>query len=48
MRHEEALPATFRQRAAEVGMMGSVGDYLAGMTDRYAFQQYNRLIASNP
>jgi dGTPase len=34
------LPAKFRDRAETVGMGRAVGDYLAGMTDRYCEQQY--------
>ena len=41
----ELLPPGYRARAAQVGWPRSVGDYLAGMTDRYAQQEYNRLFA---
>jgi dGTPase len=41
----ELLPASFRARAAIVGWPRSVGDYLAGMTDRYAQQEHFRLFA---
>jgi dGTPase len=34
------LPAKFRDRAESVGIARAVGDYLAGMTDRYCEQQY--------
>ncbi len=41
----ELLPLGFQRRAAESGWPRSVGDYLAGMTDRYAQQEYARLFA---
>jgi len=36
------LPARFRDRAESIGIARAVGDYLAGMTDRYCEQQYRR------
>lgn len=36
----ELVPLRFRQRATTVGLPRAVGDYLAGMTDRYCDQQY--------
>ncbi len=39
----ELLPESFRRRAAEVGLPRSVGDYLAGMTDRFAQREFYRL-----
>src|SRR6185437_8215630 len=39
----ELLPASYQIRAAQVGWPRTVGDYLAGMTDRYAQQEFNRL-----
>ncbi len=41
----ELLPATYQSRAAQIGWPRTVGDYLAGMTDRYAEQEYTRLFA---
>jgi len=41
----ELLPASYQARAASVGWPRSVGDYLAGMTDRYAQQENARLFA---
>jgi dGTPase len=41
------LPKRFQQRADEIGLKRSVADYIAGMTDRYCQQQYQRLFASN-
>lgn len=37
------LPAKFQARAAQVGVARAVGDYLAGMTDRFCDQQYRKL-----
>lgn len=34
------LPPAFRRRAETIGVARSVADYLAGMTDRYAQQQF--------
>jgi dGTPase len=41
----ELLPATFQSRIAADGLARTVGDYLAGMTDRFADQEYKRRIA---
>ncbi len=38
----DLLPPKFRQRAEADGLARSVGDYLAGMTDRFAQQEYQR------
>lgn len=37
------LPDSFRARIETVGLARSVGDYLAGMTDRYARHEHHRL-----
>jgi dGTPase len=39
----ELLPQSFRDRAGESGIERTVGDYLAGMTDRFAQQEFQRL-----
>ena len=39
-RRPALLPPEFRQRAEAVGIARSVGDYLAGMTDRFCEKQY--------
>jgi dGTPase len=41
----ELLPTRFQQRAQHVGLPRSVGDYLAGMTDRYCDQQFNQFFS---
>ena len=33
--HPDRLPAGYRERAATGGLLRSIGDYIAGMTDRY-------------
>lgn len=40
--HPTEMPAGFRGRAATVGVQRSVGDYLAGMTDRYLEHDHDR------
>lgn len=42
----DRLPDRYRQRAEEVGLHRSIGDYLAGMTDRYCDQLYMQLVTS--
>ncbi|HEX2476523.1 MAG TPA: hypothetical protein VHK01_17350, partial [Lacipirellulaceae bacterium] len=37
------LPAKFRRLAERDGVHRAVGDYLAGMTDRYAIEEHERL-----
>ena len=39
----QRLPEGFRGRLTVDGVLRTVGDYLAGMTDRYALWQYDRL-----
>lgn len=42
--HDESLlPQQFQQKVATRGLHRVVADYISGMTDRYAFRQYNRL-----
>ena len=37
------LPDEFRARTGELGLERTIADYIAGMTDRYATQEYGRL-----
>jgi dGTPase len=37
------LPEEFRERAERLGPERIIADYIAGMTDRYAIQEYERL-----
>ena len=39
----DLLPEGFRARAAAAGLPRTVGDYLAGMTDRFALREHARL-----
>jgi dGTPase len=41
----ELLPGRFRRRAEQAGLKRTVGDYLAGMTDRYARREFERLFS---
>ena len=43
MSDELLLPQQFRVRVANDGLHRVVADYISGMTDRYAFRQYNKL-----
>ena len=39
----QLLPTSYRQRAEEMGLNRTIGDYLAGMTDRFAWREHARL-----
>lgn len=41
--NKEQLPPQFQTWADEVGLHRAVGDYIAGMTDRYAQDEYKKL-----
>ena len=41
----DLLSEGFRRRAEAAGLERTVGDYLAGMTDRFAWREYQRLFA---
>ncbi len=43
MDEPDQLPAKFRRLAERDGVDRAVGDYLAGMTDRYAIEEHDRL-----
>ncbi len=45
LRQPDLLPSQFQQRAESNGLPRSIGEYLAGMTDRFCDQQYERLFA---
>jgi dGTPase len=42
----ERLPEGFRRRAGTAGLRRTVADYLAGMTDRFAWREFERLFAA--
>ncbi len=44
--HPEWMPARFQDRARRLGVRRAVGDYVAGMTDRYCDEQFRRRLAS--
>ena len=44
----DLLPPRTLARALADGTRRAVGDYLAGMTDRYAQREYERLIRPDP
>jgi dGTPase len=44
----DLLPAHFQDRARQVGLPRAVGDYLAGMTDRFCERQYRVLVEKRP
>ena len=43
MQDESLLPRETRNRAVAEGRTRVVADYIAGMTDRYASEEYRRL-----
>ncbi len=43
MVHPAQIGSTFRKRAKKDGWPRAICDYLAGMTDRYALQEYHRI-----
>jgi dGTPase len=44
----EPLPPKFAALASEEGLPRTVADYLAGMTDRFALDEYGRIAGSGP
>ncbi|MFV1964452.1 MAG: dGTP triphosphohydrolase [Pirellulaceae bacterium] len=44
-RNPDVLPGKFQRRTRDVGLQRSVGEYLAGMTDRFCDQQYTKHFA---
>jgi dGTPase len=40
----QKLPAKFRHLADREGIRRAAADYLAGMTDRFAFEEHKRLV----
>jgi dGTPase len=44
----ELLPQHFQTRAAKLGLPRAIGDYLAGMTDRFCDRQYRQLLENPP
>lgn len=46
LRRPNLMPDSFQKRAEEYGLPRSVCDYLAGMTDRFCQQEFQRLFAA--
>ncbi|MDA1051578.1 MAG: HD domain-containing protein [Planctomycetota bacterium] len=46
VRQPELLPKGYRTRSESVGLKRSVGEFIAGMTDRYCNEQYERHFSS--
>ncbi len=44
----ETLPPQWRREASEAEQARAVCDYIAGMTDRYAIREYERLFEAGP
>ena len=44
VRRPDRLPPKFRRLAERDGLHRAVADYLAGMTDRFAFEEHQRLV----
>jgi dGTPase len=42
MQHPEALPRSYREKAQEESLPRVICDYIAGMTDPYIFEQYEK------
>jgi dGTPase len=47
VRRADLLPEKFQTHAGTVGLTRSVGDYLAGMTDRFCDEQFQRYFAAD-
>jgi dGTPase len=45
VQHADCLPTKFLRIADAHGLPRAVGDYLAGMTDRFAYEEHSRLLA---
>ena len=44
--HVDSLPLDYQKISKEEGVYRAVSDYVAGMTDRYAWQAYEELFSS--
>ncbi len=42
----DLLPSRHRERGERIGALPAIADYVAGMTDRYALREYERLVAN--
>jgi len=48
LKRPEHLPQKFHERAEQVGLRRSIGEYLAGMTDRFCSREYQRCFSNEP
>lgn len=44
LEHPEAVGRQSRQRASKIGLRRAICDYIAGMTDRYALREHERIL----
>ena len=44
----ECLPTEWQKRANKTNLEEVIADYIAGMTDRFAIQEYDKLFAIKP
>ena len=42
----QLLPVNYARRSEEIGLQRTIGDYIAGMTDRFAWREHARLLES--
>ncbi len=47
LKHPEALPASYQQKAGDEPLARVVCDYIAGMTDNYILEQHERVVGSD-
>ncbi len=48
MQAPERLPTKYQRRAEHIGIARSIGDFLAGMTDRFCDSQYRNFAGTSP
>ena len=46
MAHPESLPPQYREKARDEGLPRVICDYIAGMTDPFIFEQYEKYCGS--
>jgi dGTPase len=48
MKHPEKLPSSYQQKAGQEPLARIICDYIAGMTDNYIYEQYEKHCRSDP
>jgi dGTPase len=48
MKHPEKLPSSYQQKAGQEPLARVICDYIAGMTDNYIYEQYEKYCHSDP